>query len=392
MNLLDVLVVMAAAAAAYGGWRLGFIGRALSWAGLAAGVAIAVLFVDDLVNALRDEPARSRLLAALAFVFVLGTVGQTAGFAAGSALRRRLRIQGPLSRGDRIGGALTGVVGVLVGLWLLVPALTSTPGWPARAARDSEIVRFVNRLAPPPPPAARALGRLVGEAPFPEVFESFDGPTDVGPAPTGGLAPEVSKRVERSVVRVEGQACDQVQHGSGFAVAGEVVVTNAHVVAGERGTAVETDDGRRLSAAVIAFDPDRDLAILRVDGLDLPRLERAAVEPGATGAVYGHPGGGPLRAAPARIAEAVTARGTDIYRTARTDRDVLVLAASLAPGDSGGPLVDQQGRVVGVAFAIDPGQPGTAYALTGAELDAVLGPALDAGSSPPVDTGPCLVG
>ncbi|MGH8986887.1 MAG: MarP family serine protease [Acidimicrobiia bacterium] len=391
MSPLDVVLTLAMGGAAYAGYRLGFVTRALSWAGLAVGVAVAVLLVDDLVNALSDEPARSRLLAALAFVFVLAMLGQTAGYAASAALRGRLPQDG-MHRGDRIAGAVTGAGGVLVALWLLVPALTSAPGWPAQAARDSSIVRFVNRVAPPPPPAARALGRLVGEAPFPEVFESLDGPEDVGSAPTGGLAADVSARVETSVVKVEGQACDQIQNGSGFVAAEDTIVTNAHVVAGEHRTAVETDDGRRLDARVIAFDPARDLAVLHVNDLDITNLDRAGGSEGDTGAVYGHPGGGALRAAPARIAQVVTAGGTDIYRTARTDRSVFVLAAELAPGDSGGPLVDLEGRLVGVAFAVDPGQSGTAYALTGAELDAVLGPALASGTDAAVETGPCLVG
>jgi len=392
MSPLDVVLVLAMGGAAYGGYRLGFVTRALSWAGLATGVAVAVLLVDDLVNALSGEPARSRLLAALAFVFVLAMLGQTAGYAASAALRGHLPQQEGLRRGDRVAGAATGVLGVLVALWLLVPALTSAPGWPAEAARDSDIVRFVNGVAPPPPPAARALGRLVGEAPFPEVFEAFDGPEDVGDAPTGGLAPDISAGVEASVVKVEGEACDQIQNGSGFVAADDTIVTNAHVVAGEHRTAVETDDGRRLDAVVVAFDPSRDLAVLHVDDLDLSRLPRAGAGEGATGAVYGHPGGAALRAAPARIAEVVTAGGTDIYRTARTDRSVFVLAAELAPGDSGGPLVDLEGQVVGVAFAVDPGQPGTAYALTGEELEAVLGPAMESGSEAAVETGPCLVG
>ncbi|HEX6311999.1 MAG TPA: trypsin-like peptidase domain-containing protein, partial [Acidimicrobiia bacterium] len=157
-------------------------------------------------------------------------------------------------------------------------------------------------------------------------------------------------------------------------------------------TEVQTRDGRTLDAVVVAFDPERDLALLHVDDLEAPGLERADGGIGDTGAVYGHPGGGALRAAPARIAEVVTAGGTDIYRTGRTDRSVFVLAAELAPGDSGGPLVDRQGRVVGVAFAVDPGAPGTAYALTRQELDAVLQPALAAGSELAVETGPCLVG
>jgi S1-C subfamily serine protease len=390
VNLLDLLLLLAIGAAAYGGYKLGFVARALSWAGLAVGVAIAVLLVDDVMHALQGEPARSRLVAAVAFVFVLGTLGQTAGFIAGQALRGRLPQRAQLRRGDRVGGALVGAAGVLVAVWLLIPALTSAPGWPAHAARDSEIVTFVKRVAPAPPAAARALGRLVGEAPFPEVFEGLDGPDDVGPAPTGGLDPQVSAQVEASVVKVEGAACDQIQNGSGFVAGAETVVTNAHVVAGERRTTIDTDDGRRLDATVVAFDPRRDLAVLDVPDLDLPRLERAGAAAGDDGAVYGHPGGGPLRAAPARIAEAVTARGTDIYRTARTDRSVFVLAATLAPGDSGGPLVDQAGRVVGVAFAVDPAHAETAYALTGEELDAVVG-AVPARAAA-VDTGPCLVG
>ena len=111
MNLLDLLLVLAMAAAAYGGYRLGFVARALSWAGLAVGVTIAVLFVDDLVNALRAEPARSRLFAALSFVFVLATLGQAAGFAAGTALRSRITDPPALRTGDRVGGAATGALG-----------------------------------------------------------------------------------------------------------------------------------------------------------------------------------------------------------------------------------------------------------------------------------------
>jgi S1-C subfamily serine protease len=389
VNLLDAILILTMGAAGYAGYRLGFITRALSWAGLAAGVAVAVVFVDDLADALQDEPERSRLVAALAFVFVLGTLGQVGGLAAGSALRNRLPARVGVSRGDRLAGAVTGAFGVLIGLWLLIPALTSAPGWTARATRDSEIVRFVDRVAPAPPAAARDLARRVTDAQFPDVFDDpFSGPTDVGPAPTGGLAPEISAVVEASVVQVEGEACDQIQNGSGFVAAADTVVTNAHVVAGERRTAVETNDGRRLDATVVAFDPDRDLSILRVPDLDLAPLERATAGEGDTGAVYGHPGGGELRAAPARVADVVTARGTDIYRSGRIDRSVFVLAAELAPGDSGGPLVDQRGRVVGVAFAVDPGHAGTAYALTRDELD----PVLRSPARTPVDTGPCVVG
>jgi S1-C subfamily serine protease len=194
------------------------------------------------------------------------------------------------------------------------------------------------------------------------------------------------------VLRIQGEACDQIQAGSGFVAGANLVVTNAHVVAGEPRTDVDTNDGRRLSATVVAFDPERDIAVLRVRNLRLFALPFADGNDGTTGAVFGHPGGGPLRIAPARIAETVNASGTDIYRTGRTSRRVHVLAANLAPGDSGGPLVDEQGRMVGVAFAVDPGQESTAYALTRREVDSVLGPVLNGGGQTSADTGPCLVG
>jgi S1-C subfamily serine protease len=275
-------------------------------------------------------------------------------------------------------------------VWLLTPALASTAGWPARAARSSEIVRTIDRYAPSPPPQAVKLGRRVAEGPFPEVFAPSESPADVGPVPARALDAAVQARVTRSVVKVQGAACGQIQSGSGFVVADGVVVTNAHVVAGDRRTEVERFDGRRFEADVVGFDSERDLAVLRVSGLGASPLTRADAEAGSTGAVFGHPGAGDLRAAPARIERTDLVSATDIYRTSRTDRLIHVLAAELQPGDSGGPLVDGTGRVVGVAFAVDPGQHQVAYALARPELEAML-EATGLGRTRAVETGPCLV-
>jgi uncharacterized membrane protein required for colicin V production len=392
VNVLDVVILAAAGAAGYFGYRIGFVARVASWIGLAIGVVLAVAFVDDIVDPLSSQPSQTRLLIALAFFLFLATAGQGLGFAAGTALRRRLLPRAGLHRGDRIGGAVIGAFGVLVAVWLLVPAMSSASGWPARASRESEIVRTINRYAPDPPPEAERLGRRVADGPFPEVFSAFNGPGDVGAPPTSALAPDVAARVASSTVRIEGEACDQIQAGSGWVAGADLVVTNAHVVAGERNTRVETNDGRRLSATVVAFDPARDLAVLRVRNLRLFALPRADGSNGLTGAVLGYPGGGRLTISPARIAETVDAAGTDIYRTGRTRRQVFVLAADLAPGDSGGPLVDERGRMVGVAFAVDPGQDATAYALTRAEVDAALVPVPERGGQSAVGAGPCLVG
>ena len=391
MNFLDLVVLAVAAGAGWVGYRLGFVRRVTSWGGLAIGIAVAVVFVPDVADALRGSPPRTRLLASLAFVVVVATVAQAVGAAIGSALHARLgrHAGGALHQGDRVAGAVVGVAGVLVLMWLLIPALASSPGWTARAVRDSAVARAIDRLAPDPPSESETLGRLVGDQSFPEVFDTLTSP-DAGTPPSDGIPAEAAARVTRSTVLVEGQACDRIQDGTGFVAGDNLIVTNAHVVAGESRTRVVTSDGRRLDTTVVAFDPNRDLAVLRVPGLGLPALAEADGLVDQQGALFGHPGGGPLRQAPVRIAEQIVARGTDIYRSSPTERGVFVLAAVTAPGDSGGPVVDTNGRVLGVMFAYDISRQTTAYALARTELDAVLGPVL-AGTAPSSPgTGDCL--
>jgi S1-C subfamily serine protease len=255
--------------------------------------------------------------------------------------------------------------------------------------RNSALARAIDRVAPDPPEQAATLGRLVGDQTFPEVFETLSSP-DAGSPPDGGIPAAAAARVRASVVRVEGVACERVQEGTGFVVAPDLVVTNAHVVAGEKNPRVDTPDGRRLDVTLAAFDPARDLALLHVSGLGLTPLPRAEGSVDERGSLFGHPGGGDLRESPVRIAEQIVARGTNISHTAPTEREVYVLAAVTQPGDSGAPVVDTAGRVLGVMFAFDISRRTTAYALTGKELDAVLRPVL-AGTAPAArGTGPCL--
>jgi S1-C subfamily serine protease len=391
VNFLDLLVVGIAAGAGYLGYRMGFVRRVTSWGGLALGLVLAVVFVPDVADALRGSPPRTRLLASLAFVLLVATIAQAIGYTIGSAVHSRLgRHAGPgVQQSDRVAGAVVGVVGVVVMMWLLIPALASSPGWPARAVRDSAVARAIDRLAPNPPSESETLGRLVGDESFPEVFDTLTSP-DAGSPPAGGIPAAAAAAVARSTVKVEGTACDRIQDGTGFVAADNLIVTNAHVIAGESHTRVSTEDGRRLDTQLVAFDPNRDLAILRVPGLALPPLSEGDGHVDDHGALFGHPGGEALRQAPMRIAEQIVARGTDIGRTTSTERDVFVLAAVTAPGDSGAPVVDQAGRVLGVMFAYDISRQTTAYALTRTELDAVLGPVL-AGTAPaPDSTGDCL--
>jgi S1-C subfamily serine protease len=384
VNPLDVAIVVLLVAATLGGYQLGFAARLFAWAGVAIGLFVGSLFVARVVTAFGGDQPDGRVTVAALFLLMTASAGQGLGLTISRLVPRVAR---PRAIYDRFAGAVLGGGGVLALVWMLTPSLVVVTGWTARETRSSTIVRWVHDFAPTPPSRFAALGRAVAEAPYPAALSPFTTPADPGPPPASTLSPAVDARIRPSTVEIEGVACDRIQEGSGWVAADGVVVTNAHVVAGERRTRAVTIDGASLSATVVAFDPDADVAILSVPGLHAPPLPIASPEVGMVGAVYGHPRGGPLAVIPARIAQNIVAVGTDIYRTSSSRRHVLVLATSLQPGDSGGALVDSSGTVVGMAFATDPGQVHTGYALTSNEVRAVLATA----GSAPVATGSCLV-
>jgi len=264
------------------------------------------------------------------------------------------------------------------------------PGWPAREADTSAISGWVHTHFPKAPNALQVLKHIVGPEAFPDVFNALRPGVALGPPPaSAGLSQALVNHVSASTVKVQGQACDEIQDGSGFAVGDNLIATNAHVVAGEGPgrTKVLLPDGSFLPATVVLFDPNRDLSLLEVPGLGETPLPIGSGQIGEVVGDFGHPNGqNPLALAPAEISQKVTAVGQNLYDTHNTSRSVFILSAVLYPGDSGSPLVDSTGSVVGVAFAIDPDQSTTAYALASSELQAVLSESL-AGA---VSTGPCL--
>lgn len=390
MNALDFVVIALAVGAGLGGWRLGFAARVLAWAGVAAGLAIGVHFVPRIVTTFGGSRAENRASIAVLFLLLVATLGQTFGLLLGAAVHRMSPLHYPLPKMDRVAGAAVGAIGVLALLWMVIPSLATAKGWPARMVRGSAVVAAIQRWAPDQPSRFAAWGRAISEAPYPSALGTLQSPPNPGDPPENALPAAVDAKVRASTVKVEGRACDSIQEGSGWVAAAGLVVTNAHVVAGERTTTVEDASGHTMPADVIAFDAVRDVAVLHVRTLSARQLKIVNGSVGEVGAVYGHPGGGLLAATPARIGDEILAVGTDIYRTGSSHRHVYVLAAKLAPGDSGGALVNSQGRVVGMAFAIDPGRGSTAYALTNAEFRGLLRTAQH-GSRQPVDTGRCLV-
>lgn len=383
MDTLDLIILAAAVFAAVGGYRLGFLGRAVSWLGLAVGFYIAVRLLPPVLGGLHQSTPTTLLVVAVVILVGGAMVGQALGLLAGSQLHRSLPL-GPVRMVDRVVGAGVGAAGVFAVLWLLIPSLAQVPGWPSSAVTGSSISRMVSRDLPPPPSALQLLRRLVGNG-NPAVFSVLQPGRASGPPPANiPLGAAVATRVLDSTVKVQGAACGEIIEGSGFAVAPDLVATNAHVVAGEgRGnTSVLRPNGKSLPATVVMYDPNRDIALLSVAGLGETPLTVASPRVGSVGAVFGHPGGqDQVAVSPARVSQQEDAVGPDIYGGHDVKRAILVLAASLAHGDSGGALVDTDGRVVGVAFAISANSSGTAYALDTSELQKALAEPRSPGTS-----------
>lgn len=390
MNILDLVIVILVITSMGGGWRLGLLTGATSWVLLMQALVVATLLLPPVATTLGGEDPSLRLLVAALMFIGAGFSGQRVGILLGRRFRSAfLAEDGPSRRRDKVAGAVAGPLAVVTGLWLLVlPPLGEVAGSLSGLTRDSALARAIDAALPEPPETSHALRRLAGPAGAPYVFDGLIPALDTGPPPAeSGLSAQVIARVSASTVKVEGVACRFERDGSGFAVAPDLIVTNAHVVAGQQRTTVVRPDGRRLRAQVTVFDPARDLALLAVPGLEQTPLPLAGGKVGTTGAVFGHPEGqAELKVSPAAIRQQVNALGSDLYDLGVTRRAVFVLAAELAPGDSGAAVVDPDGQVVGVAFAISPDSSDTAYALSTSELRSVL----EVPRQSPAPTGPCL--
>ena len=396
MNALDIGILVVAGFAMLGGWRLGFFGRVFSWLGLGAGLYLAVRFMPNIVSFVGLSGSVARMVLAVGVLVGGALIGQAVGLMVGSRLHAVLPPFAGVRTLDRLVGAVVGALGVFAALWLLAPSLSAVPGTVSQLTTGSVITRWLSNetrtYGLSPPNTLQALRRLVSEDGFPQVFDQIVPGQDVGPPPGSvPLAPSLVTSVSASTVKVEGQACGRIQEGSGWTVGPDLVVTNAHVVAGEPAgsTSVLMPDGTVKPATVVLYNPDVDLSLLSVPGLGEQPLQLGQGSVGDKGAVFGHPNGqDPLAVQPATIAQEVTAVGEDLYDNRSTERKVYVLAAKLTYGDSGAPVVGADGQVLGIAFAIAPDRPTTAYALSTSELR----PLLSAPHLTAVSTEGCVTG
>ena len=364
--VLDVIVVLLLIGAAISGWRSGFLRSVFSAAGLVAGGVAAYLLIP--VLATWAPTADWRPLFVIGGGLVLLVLGQTVGALLGRLLSRGVRAI-HLSAIDRTAGLATSTVVVALVLGTVAGGVSSL-GAPivTQAIAGSATLGTIDRLTPDPAKAFLASVRAsaVNDA-VPWVLENIAPPATVPPVADVDTSSPALTAAGASVVRVSGNAyqCGVGITGSGFVIADDRIVTNAHVVAGVTDPVVEAPGERPHDATVVYFDPAKDLAVLDVPGLDAPPLRIGGALPtGSAAAVQGYPFGGPFVSLPATVAETSTIADA----TGSGTREVYALAATITQGDSGGPLLSTDGAVAGVVFAKSATVSGVGYALTLAEL------------------------
>jgi S1-C subfamily serine protease len=376
--------------AAVSGWRSGALGSMLSFVGVVLGAVAGVLLAPHLVERIDDQ--RARLFATLFLILVLVVVGEIAGVVLGRAVRGAIR-----GRGTRVIDSLIGVAVqlfvVLVAGWMLATLVISS-GQPnlVSAVRGSKVFTEVDLVAPDWLRALpKRLSVLWDTAGLPDVRPQLGrAPKSVDPPDAALAESAVVESVRPSVVKIRGVApgCQKILEGTGFVVAANRVMSNAHVVAGSDSVTVESD-GQSYDASVVSYDPNADISILDVPNLPAAPLPFADT-PAASGTdvlVLGYPGGGDFAVTPARIRETIELQGPDIYHTTTVNREVYTIRGTVRQGNSGGPLINRNGQVLGVVFGAAIDDNDTGFVLTANEVSHQLA---KIGNTERAPTGSCV--
>lgn len=362
--IVDIVIVLLLISAVFRGREIGFVQQLLSTVGFFGGLLLGAWLQKQTVQLVHGVTARS--LMTIATTLGMALLFLALGELLGHWLKRRLHLK-LLIRIDGWLGSLLSIMSILLAVWLSAGIVKSLPldGLQKQFA-SSKIATTLSNHLPYAPNIVAGIGQLIDPNGFPQVFIGNEPnlPTHIN-IPSSSLLLAAVHKDRQSVVKMQGQGCGGVVDGSGFVVGDNLVATNAHVVAGITHEYASDANGAH-TATPIWFDPDLDLAILRVSNLAGEPLALASrtVSNNTAAAVLGYPGGGGFTANPASVLDHFTATGRNIYQRSLTSRSIYEVAGNIEPGNSGGPLVSADGTVVGVVFARSTSYSNAGYALT----------------------------
>jgi S1-C subfamily serine protease len=373
-DLLDLALLVVAAAFALSGYRQGFVVGVLSFVGFVGGAVLGAEFGPAISRAIVGGQTQQDVVAVI--LLVSGAIiGQFIASSIGAAVRQSMTSPSSTTL-DSIGGSAVSVLSMLLIAWAIGSVLTAS-SFPVvvQQVDDSLVLTTMDKIMPSQAKTMFSqFRRLLASGPFPQVFSGIGAAHlfSVSPPDPAVLNSPGSLAARSRVVKVQGTAlsCNRSIEGSGFVYAPQHILTNAHVVAGvDQGLTVTTPDGTVYRAKVVLYDPQVDIAVLYVPGLNLTPLQfDDNATPGANAVVAGYPLDHRFTAVPARIGGTQNAVGPDIYQTGQVDRQIFEIKALVQPGNSGGPLLSPSGTVYGVVFAAAVGESDTGFALTASEV------------------------
>lgn len=388
MNLLDLLIIILVISQSIRWARYGFSRGFFSLAGFWIGIIVGAMFAPFII-AMVDSPL-AKFIVAVLIVFGIASIVGSLGAALGHRLFHLLdKVR--LNWVDGIAGAVFSVAVTLGLVWLVAAMLSGMPFQGInKQVRDSTIVQVLNESLPPAPTVLSRIGGLINPSIFPRAFLGPE-PRSIEPvdSPSSADMAAALKAAGRSTVRIESIGCGGQLTGSGFVADQNLIVTNAHVIAGI-GQPTVVDVNGRHQAQTVYFDPDMDIAVLRVTGQlagDPLTISNEEYPRGTIGATLGYPGGGPLEATPAGVLRSIDARGLNIYGQRSTVRPIYSLQTQVVSGNSGGPVVLTDGTVIGLIFARSEIDSNVGYAVRSTHVIPALKQAQV--TNQPVSTGIC---
>lgn len=367
MNVTDVAIVLLTMTALVLGIELGLVRQVFSASGLLVGLFLGAWLQGFIVNSVQTPSSKAFLtVMVIASCTILGmSIGEVVGHILKQKVHEsRVRV---LEKADRASGAIVGATVLLLIVWLCASIFARTPiVMLQQQLKGSVIISQLNHTLPEAPNVVARLGHLIAPNGFPDVFEGLEPRVNTDkPLPSIGQLDPAVQKARASVVKISGKGCGGVSTGSGFIAAPDLVVTNAHVVAGVAKPTIIDANGQHV-ATVAWFDPKMDVAILRSPALTAAPLAMAGAiaANGTAAAVLGYPGGGDFSAEPASVLDSFVATGRDIYNQETIRRQVYSLKANVVQGNSGGPVINQDGTVIGLIFAKSATYGQVGYALT----------------------------
>jgi uncharacterized membrane protein required for colicin V production len=368
MSWVDIVIVVWVVLAAVRGRSLGALTQLLGLVGFVVGLAIGAAIAVPVAARFHVGIARTALIAGIVLgIAILAAIGGNVLGKWANVAMRRLK----LGAIDALAGAAVAALGALLSAWLVAGLFTqSSVNWLAGPIQRSAVLTAIDAVMPPVPSVVARAEAFLSTDVFPVAFAEVTQPTTTSvTVPSRAAADAIGRHVSSSVLKVEASGgCGEQRDGTSFVIAPDLVITDAHVVAGEPTLVVVTAHGLR-DAQLLVFDPQLDVAILRVASLDVPvvGLVVSTATVGTPAAIVGYPGGGPQTSQPAGVAGTLSAQGRDIYGGGLVTRPIYAVTADVRPGNSGSPLV-AAGGALGMVFSRSLAQASLGYALRASAL------------------------